>query len=64
MSLLLSCPDCGAALDWSLDRIGNQPMLYSKCRHCGPVGPWFSEPVEVVIKPRGKRPDQLPQPPG
>jgi hypothetical protein len=52
--MILVCPDCGSSLDWSLSRVGNQPILASKCRHCDPAGPWHQEPVEVIRKPRGR----------
>lgn len=56
----LTCGDCGASLDWALDRVGNQPMLATKCRHCSPGGPWQHEPVEIITTPRGNRPNTLP----
>lgn len=52
--MIRPCPDCGASMDWSLDRVGNQPMMMSNCRHCNPGGAWFHEPVEIIFKPRGK----------
>lgn len=57
--MILICGGCGASLDWKLGRAGNQPMLMSNCRHCNPGGPWFHEPIEIIVKPRGKRPDQF-----
>ena len=59
--VIIACPDCGAAMEWSLDRVGNQPLLITKCRHCNPGGPWHHEQVEIVRGPRGK-PLLLPAP--
>jgi endogenous inhibitor of DNA gyrase (YacG/DUF329 family) len=61
--MIIPCPDCSKPMLWELDRIGPQPVLSSKCMACDPGGPWLQEPVEVLRKPRGRRPDQLPQPP-
>lgn len=52
--MIIPCADCGGTLDWSLHRVGNQAMMASKCRHCAPAGPWFTEPVEIIRKPRGR----------
>jgi hypothetical protein len=57
------CPDCKRPMMWEIDRVSDMAMLSTKCRHCDPAGPWTQEPVEVLRKPRGKRPDHIPQPP-
>jgi hypothetical protein len=38
-------------------------MLMVKCFACDPYGPWTHEPVEIIRKPAGKPPANLPQPP-
>lgn len=52
--MIVTCPDCGSSQDWSLGRVGNQPVMMSNCRHCNPTGLWYQEPIEVIWKPRGK----------
>lgn len=52
--MILACERCGAAKDWSLDRVGNQPIMMSNCRHCTPGAAWYHEPIEVLYKPRGR----------
>lgn len=45
---------------WELGRVGPQPMLYSRCDPCGGAGPWNQEPIEIITKPKGRRPEDFP----
>lgn len=61
MALILVCPTCRKPMDWSLDRVGDQPMLFTRCLPCTPAGGW--EPIEIIVKPKGKAPNHITRPP-
>lgn len=52
--MIIPCEDCGVPKDWSIERIDQLPVLFSKCFSCDPSGPFVPEPIEIVRKPRGR----------
>lgn len=52
--MIILCDQCRRPAQWSLDRVGDQPILAVKCFACDAQGPWTYEPIDVVRKPKGR----------